>query len=245
MVHCLPRFPPELTPTPSPAPAPLPVTEVLSWQQQACRRFSTLWPLKAGGTVIFMLLFFWGYFGVLQHPGGSVTVMPLTVVDTWIPATPAAFGIYASLWFYVSLPPAFLADLRQLVIYACGIAALCLSGLAIFWLWPTAVPHADVDWAGHAGVAMIKGIDLAGNACPSLHVATAVFSAVWLGHLLKSIGAPPVFAASSWLLCAAIVWSTLAIRQHVFLDVLAGLAFGLVFALLSLRRVSRRPAPAA
>ena len=80
MVHCLPRFPPELTPTPSPAPAPLPVTEVLSWQQQACRRFSTLWPLKAGGTVIFMLLFFWGYFGVLQHPGGSVTVMPLTVM---------------------------------------------------------------------------------------------------------------------------------------------------------------------
>ena len=222
--------------------APLPANQALSWQQQALHRFSTLWPLKAGGTVIFMLLFFWAYFSVLQYPNGPVTVMPLTVVDAWIPVTPAAFGIYASLWFYVSVPPAFLPDLRQLVIYACGIAALCLSGLAIFWLWPTAVPHADVDWAGHAGVAMIKGIDLAGNACPSLHVATAVFSAVWLGHLLRGIGAPPVFAASSWLLCAAIVWSTLAIRQHVFLDALAGLALGLAFALLSLRAVSRRPA---
>lgn len=226
-------------------PAPLPVNEALSWQQQAIQRFSVLWPLKAGGTVIFMLLFFWAYFSVLQHPNGPVTVMPLTVVDAWIPVTPAAFGIYASLWFYVSLPPAFLADMRQLVIYACWIAALCLSGLAIFWLWPTAVPHADVDWAGHSGIAMIKGIDLAGNACPSLHVATAVFSAVWLGHFLKTIGAPPIFATSSWLLCAAIVWSTLAIRQHVFLDALAGLALGLVFALLSLRAVSRRPVPAA
>ena len=245
MAVCLPIFPPNPMPLPSCPSAPLPANQAASWQQQALSRFSILWPLKAGGTVIFMLLFFWGYFSVLQHPGGSVTVMPLTVVDAWVPATPAAFGIYASLWFYVSVPPAFLPDMRQLVIYACGIAALCLSSLAIFWLWPTAVPHADVDWAGHAGVAMIKGIDLAGNACPSLHVATAVFSAVWLGHLLRSIGAPPVCVAASWLLCAAIVWSTLAIRQHVFLDVLAGLAFGLVFALLSLRRVSRQPVPAA
>lgn len=82
-------------------PAPLPVNEALSWQQQAIQRFSVLWPLKAGGTVIFMLLFFWAYFSVLQHPNGPVTVMPLTVVDAWIPVTPAAFGIYASLWFYV------------------------------------------------------------------------------------------------------------------------------------------------
>ena len=226
-------------------PARLPVGGALSWQQQARRRFSTLWQLKAGGTVVFMLLFFWGYFNVLQHPKGPVTVMPLTVVDSWIPVTPAAFGIYASLWFYVSLPPAFLADMRQLLVYACGIAALCLSGLAIFWLWPTAVPLSDVDWAGHAGIAMIKGIDLAGNACPSLHVATAVFSAVWLAYFFKAIGAPKIFATSSWLLCAAIVWSTMAIRQHVFLDVLAGLVLGLAFAFLSLRAVSRPRAPAA
>jgi len=80
-------------------------------------------------------------------------------------------------------------------------------------------------------------------------VATAVFSAVWLGHLLKSIGAPRLLMASNWLLCAAIVWSTLATRQHVFLDVLAGAALGLIFAALSLRSVahlaSPPPAPAA
>lgn len=195
--------------------------------------------------MMFMLLFFWAYFSVLHHPGGSVTVMPLTVVDTWIPVTPAAFGMYASLWFYVSLPPAFLADMRQLIVYAWSIGTLCLSGLAIFWLWPTAVPHTDVAWAGDAGIAMLKGIDLAGNACPSLHVATAVFSAVWLAYQLKSIGAPQVLAAASWLLCGAIVWSTLAIRQHVFLDVLAGLMLGLAFAFVSLSAVSRQPAPTA
>lgn len=219
--------------------------ESLSWQRQALKRFTTLWQLKAGGTVVFMLFFFWGYFSVLQHPSGEATIMPLTVVDRWIPVTPAAFGFYASLWFYVSVPPAFLADMRQLIIYACAIGALCLTGLAIFWLWPTAVPHADVDWSGNSGIAIVKGIDLTGNACPSLHVATAVFSAVWLAYQLRSIGAPPVFAASSWLLCGAIVWSTLAIRQHVFLDVLAGLALGLACAFLSLRAISRQPSPVA
>lgn len=232
-------------PISSSPPALLPSREALSWQRQALGRFTTLWQLKAGGTVVFMLLFFWAYFSVLQHPNGEVTVMPLTVVDRWIPVTPSAFGFYAALWFYVSVPPAFLADMRQLIVYACGISALCLSGLAIFWLWPTAVPHADVDWAGNAGIALIKGIDLAGNACPSLHVATAVFSAVWLAYQLRSIGAPPAFAASSWLLCWAIVWSTLAIRQHVFLDVLAGLVLGLAFAFASLRVVSRQPVPVA
>jgi membrane-associated phospholipid phosphatase len=230
-------------------PEPPPANEALPWQRQAAHRFSTLWLLKACGTAAFMPLFFLGYFGVLQYPLSPATVMPLTVVDAWIPFTPAAFGFYVALWFYVSLPPAFLPDLRQLVAYGLWIAALCLCGLAIFWLWPTAVPRADIDWTAYPEMALIKGIDLAGNACPSLHVATAVFSAVWLGHLLKSIGAPRLLVASNWLLCAAIVWSTLATRQHVFLDVLAGAALGLIFAALALRSVARQasppPAPAA
>lgn len=227
----------------SSAPVPLPANDELPWQRQATLRLSTLWLLKACGTAAFMPLFFWGYFGVLQYPLFPATVMPLTVVDVWVPFTPAAFGFYVSLWIYVSLPPALLPDRRQVFAYGSWIAALCLCGLAIFWLWPTAVPRADIDWAAHPEMALIKDIDLAGNACPSLHVATAVFSAVWLGHLLKGIGAPSLLAVSSWLLCAAIVWSTLATRQHVFLDVLAGAVLGLLFAALSLRSIARPASP--
>lgn len=245
MARHLPPFPPSPMSIQPPAPAPPAARETVSWQRLARRRMTTLWLLKAGGTAAFMPLFFVGYFGVLHYPLFPATVMPLTVVDAWVPFTPAAFGFYAALWVYVSLPPVLLPDLRQLVGYGLWMGALCLCGLAIFWLWPTAVPRTDLDWSAYPGIALVKGIDLAGNACPSLHVATAVFSAVWLGHLLAGIGAPRALAATSWALCAAIVWSTLATRQHVFLDVLAGLAFGLLFAVLSLRSVSRRRAPAA
>lgn len=231
-------------PIPPLFPAPPAANDALPWQRRAINRLTTLWPLKACGTAAFMPLFFLGYFGVLHYPLFPATVMPLTAVDAWVPFTPAAFGFYAALWVYVSVPPAFLPDRRQLVGYGLWMAALCLSGLAIFWLWPTAVPRADIDWNAYPGIALVKGIDLAGNACPSLHVATAVFSAVWLGHLLAGIGAPRALAAVSWALCAAIIWSTLATRQHVFLDVLGGLAFGLLFAALSLRSLSRPRAAA-
>jgi membrane-associated phospholipid phosphatase len=45
------------------------------------------------------------------------------------------------------------------------------------------------------------------------------------------------------LLCLAILWSTMATRQHVFLDVLAGVLVGALFAILSLRQAGADTAP--
>ena len=194
-----------------------------------------MWPLKAFGTTGFMVLFFWGYFGVMQNPLFTPTVMPLTIIDEWIPFTPVAFGFYVSLWLYVSLPPAFLLDLRQLLGYGFWIGALCISCLTIFWVWPTTIPLFELDWSQYPTIAKIKGLDISGNACPSLHVATAVFSAAWLQHIMRCIGAPRWMAVVSWVYCLMIVWSTVALRQHVAIDALAGIAVGLIFAGLSLR----------
>jgi membrane-associated phospholipid phosphatase len=81
----------------------------------------------------------------------------------------------------------------------------------------------------------LKNLDAGGNACPSLHVATAVFSGIWLHRLLRRFGAPSWMPVINGVWCAGIVYSTIAIRQHVALDVLAGLALGLLAARLSLR----------
>jgi membrane-associated phospholipid phosphatase len=88
-------------------------------------------------------------------------------------------------------------------------------------------------------MAVIKGLDAAGNACPSLHVASAVFSAFWFGRLFRIIGVPSWLSRFSILYCLAILWSTLATRQHVMLDVLAGAVVGSIFAVLSLRHARR------
>jgi len=200
------------------------------WVRLAASRALIWWPAKMLGTSVGMALFFVTYFWLLRHPLYPVTLMPLTAVDRWIGFQPWTLPLYLSLWVYVSLVPALIVDRRELI--SCGGAWVALSvvGLGIFLLWPTAVPPADVNWSQHPSLAFLKAADAAGNACPSLHVAFAVFSAVWLGRLLRAMRAGPVARTLNWLWGLGILYSTIATRQHVSLDVLAGVALGALVA---------------
>jgi hypothetical protein len=71
-------------------------------------------------------------------------------------------------------------------------------------------------------------------------VASAVFTALWLERVLRDIGAPRACHGVNRGLCLLIMWSTVATRQHVVLDVAAGAVVGLLFALPALHHVSRR-----
>jgi membrane-associated phospholipid phosphatase len=191
--------------------------------------------LKGVGTAAFISLFFAAYFYLLKHPAFPITVMPRTWADELIVFAPVALPVYLSLWVYVSLPPLFFTERRELLHYGLAIALTCLCGLAVFYLWPTAAPPADIDWLKHPDMQFLKNIDAAGNACPSLHVATAVFSGLWLHRLLRGFSAPPWLLWLNALWCAGIAWSTVATRQHVAVDVAAGIVLGALGAWLSLR----------
>jgi len=205
------------------------------WHRQAAAALSRHLYLKSIGTPLFIGLFFGAYFYVLKDPAYPTTVMPVILLDRLIGFQPLALPMYLSLWVYVSLPPALLATRRELYGYGLAMAGTCLAGLVVFYFWPTAVPAGDIDWAQYPDVALLKSLDASGNACPSLHVATAVFSGIWLHHLLRRFGAPPWILVFNWVWCIAIVYSALATRQHVAVDVLAGLALGVPAACLSLR----------
>lgn len=199
--------------------------------------------LKGIGTTIFISLFFNVYFYLLKNPASPPTLMPVTWLDGLIGVQPLAVPIYVSMWVYVSLPPALLATQRELWLYGAAIGTTCLVGLLAFYFWPTAVPPANVDWSQFPELNFLKSIDASGNACPSLHVATAVFSGVWLHRLLRRFGGPLWILAGNWTWCIGIVYSTLATRQHVALDVAGGLALGLLAAGLSLphRVLGKKP----
>ena len=207
----------------------------LSWYRQAAVAMSAHVYLKSIGTPLFIGLFFGAYFFVLDNPPYPITLIPVIFVDRLIAFQPLAFYVYITLWVYVSLPPALLASRRELYGYGAAMMVTCLTGLAIFFFWPTAVSPADIDWTRYPDMNFLKNLDAGGNACPSLHVATAVFSGIWLHRLLRRFGAPSWMLVTNGAWCAGIVYSTIAIRQHVALDVLAGLALGLLAARLSLR----------
>lgn len=196
--------------------------------------------IKACGATAFMLAFFAAYFHVLRHAAQASVMMPLTALDHWVAFQPMALLPYASLWVYVTIPPMLLNGLRQVVIYSLWIGALCVGGLGLFYLWPTAVPLLVLDVAVYPAFAVLQGVDAAGNACPSLHVATAVFTAFWLDHLLRELEASSVMRWLNLAWVVLIVYSTLAIKQHVVLDVIAGGALALLFAWPSLRRKAPR-----
>jgi membrane-associated phospholipid phosphatase len=188
---------------------------------------------KCLGTMGFTLVFFSAYIYLLKNPGAHVLIMPLTAMDDWVGFEPWALSIYFSLWVYVSLPPMFMLTRIELIKYGIWIGSLCLFALGIFYLWPTAVPPSMIDWAQYPGMAFLKDVDAAGNACPSLHVATAVFSAFWLHWLLPSVGLGQGARCFSAIWCIGIIYSTMATKQHVAVDVLAGACLGITFSGLS------------
>ena len=131
---------------------------------------------------------------------------------------------YASLWLYVSLAPAIAADMASLRRYVAGALTIASLGLATYWLFPTVTPGFGVDWAQYPALQLLKASDLGANAFPSLHVAFAAYTAVVIARELRSLQSPAWARGVNWAWCAAIVYSTLATRQHVMVDVIGGLA---------------------
>ena len=205
------------------------------WLGQVGSRFRTYWPTKMIGTAAIMTAFFVVYFWLLNHTRSPVTTIPQIFIDRLVPFEPWALVLYVSLWLYVPLAPALITDRRELLSYGWATCALSVSGFAVFVLWPTTIPRPDIDWSQHPSVSYLKAVDASGNAFPSLHVAFAVFTAVWFGRLLGEMGAGAGARALNWLWCAGIVYSTLATRQHVALDAVAGALLGAAFAILHVR----------
>lgn len=217
-------------PTPPPSPG-----EPTRWTARLAARMRRLWWLKLVGTTAWIWVFFIGYFHLLRHPASAPLTMSLTALDRWIPLQPAWVIPYLSLWFYVGIAPGLQRNFRELLVYGLWSGALCVTGLAIFYVWPTSVAQLPAGTSDFPGFALLQGIDAAGNACPSMHVAFAAFSAICLGDLLRTVGAPAAFRAANVVWFVAIAYSTLAVKQHVVADVAAGAVLGIVFACAALR----------
>lgn len=170
------------------------------------------------------------YFWVMEHPAGlrATTIVPVLAVDQWMNVQEWALLPYASLWPYVCLASALMAQKSELLAYTLRTTVLCGVGLLIFWLFPTAVPDFGVNWQAYPALEFLKSKDGGANALPSLHVGFAMFTLVMLDAQLRICRAPNWVRVVSVFWALLIVYSTMATRQHVFLDVAAGAILGLL-----------------
>jgi membrane-associated phospholipid phosphatase len=198
---------------------------------QTLARLKYLWWLKAIGTCCFMLVFFHFYFLVMRSPLQPVYILSASALDHAIPFQAQWFYVYASLWVYASVAPALMPGFLSLLKYGVFVGLLCVIGLIIFYIYPTAVPFDTSLYANAILLKPLHELDKTGNALPSLHVGCALFTALTLHRCLRDMNAAAwmMWINAAW--CAAIVYSTLAIKQHTVIDVLAGAGLAvLVFA---------------
>jgi membrane-associated phospholipid phosphatase len=215
-------------------------TDGVSFSKNLMMRMWVHWCLKAVGTILFTVIFFKIYFYLLKNSFFTITLIPLCIVDQCINFQPYFLYVYLSLWIYVSLVPALMSNKKELFYYGIYIALLCFVGIVIYVIFPTIIPQSGINWNLYPEFAFLKTVDSAGNAFPSMHVATALFSFFWLHRMLKQMSAPKFLLWINLLWCLAIIYSTMAIKQHLFLDVFGGLILGGIFSLLTLKYHSRK-----
>lgn len=190
--------------------------------------------LKQIGMWSFMTIFFVAYFHLLRHPVYPVFTMPTTIVDEWIGFAPWTIWLYVSLWIYIGVPVLMMTSRKGLFVYCALGILLSAPALICFHFWPTTVVPVDAGMTSSVTFRLLQKFDAASNACPSMHVASAVFTGYFAARLMYRLGASWFWQFINFLWCLGIVHSTLATRQHVSLDVAAGFLLAAVVCALTL-----------
>ncbi|TKY82041.1 phosphatase PAP2 family protein [Pectobacterium polonicum] len=168
------------------------------------------------------LLFGWGSVGVVYQLSaqfqGQGTVLPPSIIDEWIPFSPLAIWLYLSFFIiiplsYLSCPIARLAGLRR----ATQLTAL-IAG-AVYLIFPTTMvyPQAIGGDLSARLLQLLQSIDSPQNCLPSLHMALTAL-AVWA----MSDSQQKVKTGLYLLWGAAIAFSILQLRRHLFIDLVTG-----------------------
>lgn len=192
------------------------------------RRLASYWPFKLFVGGIISIGFFAGYFLLQKFPIFHVTQMPVTALDRLVGFHPDAAPLYLSLCFYIPIAPWLADSKRELLAYSSVVTAMCVAGLVIFLVWPTAISRPAVDASQPLIFRNMVSVDGLNNACPSLHAAFAVFSGFCIHRTLTQLGDRGWLRLTNWWWCVGILYATLATKQHVVVDLLGGGAMALL-----------------
>jgi membrane-associated phospholipid phosphatase len=165
---------------------------------------------------------FWTFYQFLsRQPFFPLCAVPVTGLDGAVPFQPGFWAwVYLSQFFFTGTLPLFLTTREDIRRYAVSLTVMCLASFVIFFLFPTQGPR-PAEVGGSLAMQFIASADGPLNALPSLHAAFVVC----VTCLARRLFGPKVLpAAVIW--GGAILYSTLATKQHYALDLLAGGALG-------------------
>lgn len=201
-----------------------------SWHHQLTTRLRAHWQYKLVAGSLLAIGFNVVYFLFLYYPIFPVTEMPVTSIDNMIGFWSTSLLIYTTLWIYIALSAWLLTDRQELVGFIKALTGLSMAGLAFFFFWPTSVPRPIIDLEEFPSFKYLVAIDEPRNVFPSLHAAFSIFSVVSIDRTLRQWSARTLLRVLSWCWCIAIIYSALATKQHLAVDLFAGGALGAAWA---------------
>lgn len=162
--------------------------------------------------------------------------MPLLKIDYWIPQNLNTVWLYHS-WLLLPLITVLLLPCSNtLKRYGWSVFAVNAVSFLFFLCYPTEAPRPeDLSNAPLLYLWTIR-IDKPLNACPSLHASVTILCSFFCCYVLGRYRKAWLWRIAVLIWGAGILWSTLATRQHVFIDMISGSVLGGTIAFVALRR---------
>jgi len=192
------------------------------------RRLKSQYPRKILLSVVLSAAFYGGYFSLQRWPLFPPRLIGAGALDRAIPFDPRWVPVYLSLIFFIPIAPWLMDSKEQVEDYCLALLAIMFIGFGIFFLWPTRCSRPPLAEGAGLLIRSLRGVDSDLNACPSLHAAFALYSALLCNQLFKSMGDRGWVRALFWLWTGLILFATLATKQHMSLDLFSGGCLGLV-----------------
>jgi membrane-associated phospholipid phosphatase len=178
-------------------------------------------------TVMLNLAFWGGYELLGRHAFFPLCTVPMTWPDQVIPFKPQPWGwVYLSQFSFTGIVPWLLTTRDGIRRYVIGFVIMMVVSFTIYLFLPTAAPW-PADVGPTLSMYIITTFSGSMNAMPSLHAAFLIYMGALAWRMFGRVTPP-------WIIAGAIVWgvailySTIATRQHYALDLSAGALLGWV-----------------
>jgi membrane-associated phospholipid phosphatase len=152
--------------------------------------------------------------------------LPLLGFEKDLPIMPWTVWFYTSDYLYVALVFTLLSEKENMNRIFKGEMIILFISMIIFFLFPTIYPRPEVNYdsAGITGrfLKLVHTLDSPMNSCPSVHVAITFMGG--FGFLREKKYLFPFFML--WAVLISI--STITLKQHYLIDVVAGFFFALI-----------------
>jgi membrane-associated phospholipid phosphatase len=181
--------------------------------------------LKLIFLVTLLALVYAPYFFLQRHHFFATNDVPVSFFDRLIPFSDQAVWPYLSIYLLMPVGPFLMKHRDQIFGYVTGAVLISLVADIIFLFWPTTCPRSPAASTNMAYLAL-TAVDNSFHAFPSLHAAFAVYSALCAGLVFRELGVGRRWRFGIWVWTFWILYATLATKQHVLMDILAGSTLG-------------------